>query len=178
MRRVLIVGVGSSHGDDQAGWYVVRRLREWLLSDHALLSTDRDSVHTLEFDDLSIEIRQAQTPTDLLNWVDGQETLHLIDACENTGEPRTIEIVPETQIALESSWREVLETGRTLGGTHGFDILSVLDLSCHLGIQPERVIFWLVPGDTFEASEELSEGLASAIKRTVHEIVDCLRIRK
>ncbi|MBL8810115.1 MAG: hypothetical protein JNM43_08065 [Planctomycetaceae bacterium] len=179
MRRVLVVGIGSSHGDDQTGWLVIHQLKEWLSPDSNARS-DRDATaDVFERFGQRLELRQAQAPTDLLNWIDGQEILHVVDACEfpGTQEARTFEFIPETRHTSEASWHNILETGRTLGGTHGFDILSVLDLTVHLGTQPERVRFWLVPGTAFEPSDDPSEVARQASHETARRIYEYLLSR-
>lgn len=181
MRRVLIVGIGSAHGDDQAGWLVIRQLQELLTADDGR-GIRGTSNAVSEFAELSVECRQAQSPVDLLDWIEGHETLHIVDACDSalstdsahSTEPRTFEFVPRTR-HTSAAWRDVLETGRCSGGTHGFDVLSVLDLTVHLGKPPERVVFWLVPGTAFERSETLSNAALQAVHVTVQRMNDRLR---
>lgn len=176
MRRVLVVGIGSSHGDDQAGWQVIRQLKEWLLTDSNARPAPGSTSDVFEHSGQQLELRQAQAPTDLLNWIDGQEILHIVDACEfpDAQEAHTFEFISVTRHTSESLWHEVLETGRTLGGSHGFDILNVLDLTCHLGTQPERVRFWLVPGTSFEPSEDISEAARHASHQTAERLCEFL----
>ncbi len=175
MGRVLIVGIGSAHGDDQAGWHVIRMLQEMLTADD-LWQNCSTLPPRFELAEWQLELRQAQSPTDLLDWIEGQETLLIIDACDSpkSAEPHTFEFSLETR-HTSAAWRSVLETGRCLGGTHGFDVLSVLDLTVHLGKPPERVVFWLVPGTTFERSESLSETALQTVGMTVQRIIDLLR---
>lgn len=57
--RILLVGLGSPHGDDQIGWRVAEELRR------------RQSER---------EARVAPTPAALLDWLDGLDCLELCDA--------------------------------------------------------------------------------------------------
>jgi hydrogenase maturation protease len=67
--QTLVVGIGSPHGDDQAGWLVAVKL--------AARQT-------------AITVRRAQVPVDLLDWLDGVERLIVCDACEPAGQPGSI----------------------------------------------------------------------------------------
>ena len=67
--ETLIVGVGSSHGDDQFGWRVAEQLAERVKND------------------LGITIRLALSPTEILGWLEGSRRLIVCDACQNLGVP-------------------------------------------------------------------------------------------
>ena len=64
--RTLVAGIGSPHGDDQAGWLVADRLTRELHRD-------------------DVAVRKATSPTELLNWLDGTERLIVCDACCGLG---------------------------------------------------------------------------------------------
>ncbi len=64
----LFVGIGSPHGDDQAGWLLADLLRGQFASAGGIL------------------VRQAVVPADILDWLNGVEHLHVCDAC-TTGSP-------------------------------------------------------------------------------------------
>ena len=63
----LLVGLGSAHGDDQVGWYVIDRLSESI--QHRC----------------GIAARRAVIPLDLLDWLDEVHTLHICDASVTSG---------------------------------------------------------------------------------------------
>ena len=65
--EILIVGVGSAHGDDQAGWLVADELTQQIP------------------DDSFISVRKASVPLDLLDWLGNIKVLHLIDAIQDSG---------------------------------------------------------------------------------------------
>ena len=106
MGRTLVVGIGSPHGDDQAGWLVVERLRDLLPKSSA-------------------EFHVAQSPTDLLNWLEDHETLFLVDAIEaaDRSEPLSFEFASDNEPACQKRSDSVgnkltLKEGRTSRGTH------------------------------------------------------------
>ena len=64
--KILVAGLGSPHGDDQAGWLVAERVGEQFRS------------HP------DVVVRRAIIPLDLLDWLEDVDVLHICDACETT----------------------------------------------------------------------------------------------
>ncbi|MEZ6057610.1 MAG: hydrogenase maturation protease [Planctomycetaceae bacterium] len=58
--QTLVVGIGSPHGDDQAGWLVAREVTE-------------------------CDARLAKSPADLLDWIADFDRLIVCDACQGLG---------------------------------------------------------------------------------------------
>jgi Ni,Fe-hydrogenase maturation factor len=172
----LIVGIGSPHGDDQAGWKVIERLEP------------------LQWQWPSVELRQATVPHDLIDWLEGKATLHLIDGCICNGHVSDGDNLPyqrfewvEDAIDLESSLRfedteqrplatTVLERRIELrsGGSHQIDALSVLELAACLHRLPKQVVIWAIPGKGFGPGKVLTEScehaMASCIVRLTEEL--------
>jgi len=67
---ILVVGVGSSHGDDQVGWFVAKELMQRSMR--------------------NCQVRIAATPLEILNWLEDFTLVHVIDACQGGGRPGTI----------------------------------------------------------------------------------------
>jgi hydrogenase maturation protease len=125
--EVLIVGLGSSHGDDQAGWRVIERL-------HARgVSTGR--------------ARVAKTPTELCDWCRSDYRLTVCDASSGPGRPGMVRswIWPDHALPVMRS------------GTHDLPLGEVLELGKNLGCIPPQVRIWTVSGIQFEAGAEPSE---------------------
>lgn len=61
--RTLVIGIGSPHGDDQAGWLVAERIAR----DH------------------HAAVRQALSPADVLDWLQDVDRLIICDACRGLG---------------------------------------------------------------------------------------------
>jgi len=112
-QAILVVGVGSAHGDDQIGWLVAKELMRRSIRD--------------------CRVRVAATPLEILNWLEDCTHLHVIDACHGTDPPGTIYRLPWPCSEMElGEW----------SGTHDFDLTSVLGLAQQLEQLPSRVVVW------------------------------------
>jgi len=119
MIRPLIVGLGSSHGDDQAGWYVIERLR----------------VHGVSEDDLQV----AQSPADLCQSEISDRLLIVCDAADDGRPAGTIG---------EWNWPEQPLPARH-SGTHDLTLGDALSLAVQLGAAPAKVSVWMISGREF-----------------------------
>jgi Ni,Fe-hydrogenase maturation factor len=167
--RTLVVGLGSFHGDDQAGWKAIDQL-------------EREQMP-------SVELRKALLPLDLLDWIDLNCRLHLIDAC--TREELDDQFEKETHFRFELMARDhftapglrfryasplnatdqALEPARLRsGGSHQIDVLTVLELSARFENLPKQVIIWCIPGCCFAAGEAISPECELAISRCVAQL--------
>ena len=90
--KILVVGLGSAHGDDQAGWLVAEQLLKKVsvlkkvsgtfeASEGQVESLMRESSRHLF---QHVDVRRAMIPLDVLDWLEGVSILHLCDACETT----------------------------------------------------------------------------------------------
>jgi hydrogenase maturation protease len=109
---VRILGVGSPHGDDQAGWRVLDSLRT------------RPSV-------VGAEITAIGQPVELLDHCPGCDRLILIDGCQTGAAPGTVTCLrwPDSRIPEQH--------GRS---THDLDLASALRLADALGRLPRTVV--------------------------------------
>lgn len=142
--RILVVGIGSPHGDDQAGWRLAERL-------------------AIAFDQDNIAVRKAKSPSELLDWLDGIERLIVCDACRGLG--RAGEIKRWTWPASElqqASW----------SGTHDLSLPAVLQLADRLGRLPPTVIVWSVEGASVEALGAMSSVVAAALPNLADQIAN------
>lgn len=146
--RTLIVGIGSPHGDDQAGWQVAERL-----------------VGT--FDQAEVDVRQIASPAKLLDWLEGVERLVICDACRGLG-----------QVGQVRRWKwpaaELQEVAWS--GTHDVSLPAVLRLADRLERLPAEVAIWAVEGaprkvmgtisvQVAAALPQLSEGITNELNR-------------
>lgn len=146
--RVLFVGLGSPHGDDQVGWRVAESLRV----------------------QGQIDVRQAAIPADLLHWLDHIEALYLCDACRGRG---TIGSLHRWAYRRGESGRvELLAAVARLRstGSHNLGLGQVLDLAERLGILPEVIVLWAVEGGSFGMGQPLSSELKKQLPGIVHTI--------
>ncbi len=147
----LLVGIGSPHGDDQAGWLVASEIRRRL--------ADRPEMPVC---------RLAKAPSDLLDWMDDVAHLIVCDCCESPaqlGELRLWHWPADRLVRTRSS------------SSHQLGLTDVLDLATNLGRHPSRVEIWSIGGGRFAPETEpsplvraacehlalqLSEGFANA----------------
>lgn len=116
--RWLIVGIGSPTGNDRLGWDVSQFLAGQLPSPWT--------------------IRQARVPTDLLDWLEGCERLHLVDACP---------VVQEVGRVHRLEWPDPRILQSRTATSHDYDVPQVLRLAERLGQLPEQVVVWAIEVD-------------------------------
>jgi len=136
---VLIVGIGSPHGDDQLGWIVVDEL-EVRLRERSTPPTWAPRPWW--------ETRRAAAPVDLLDWLPGPSRLILVDACESAGQAEPWRRLAGADIASAPT--------RAAAG-HLLGLPTVLDLARNLQRLPDRVELWAIRGESFGPGSSPSE---------------------
>ena len=140
-RQIKIAGLGSPHGDDQAGWEIVR---------------------ALETRDLSQAIvHLSRTPDDLLNWLDPAYSLVICDACRGAGPVGSVHRWQWPTAELDQvNW----------SGTHQIALPGVLSLAEELGKLPAWVIIWGVEISETTPGDAISSEVSAGVKRVVESI--------
>ncbi len=154
---ILIVGVGSAHGDDQAGWLVADELSR-RVADRSFVS-----------------VRKASVPLDLLDWLENVNVLHLIDAYDVAGCPARLcrfrwlngQMICQSDNAPSKS---VLNQ-QSARSSHGFSVPDVLRLAEKTGLLPEKIVIWAIPGSNFQTGDRMSEQCRNIICKAATEIV-------
>ena len=155
--KILIVGVGSAHGDDQAGWLVADELTRQIP------------------DDSFISVRKASVPLDFLDWLENVKVLHLIDAIQESGcgeNVRRFRWLNGQLICHSSNARE--DSGLNppaARSSHGFSVPDVLRLAEQTGMLPEMAVVWAIPGSNFQPSARMSEQCQNNICKTATQIM-------
>jgi hydrogenase maturation protease len=142
--RTLIVGIGSPHGDDQIGWYLASLLQKRLPE--------------------RVQIRQAATPSQLLNWLAGVERLFVCDAyCAETGDRPTV---------THRRWHwPAPEIGSIRSSSsHAVGLPQVLELAGRLGTLPGDVVIDGVTGIQYRALAALSPEVRAILPVVVEKI--------
>jgi hydrogenase maturation protease len=164
--KTLIVGLGSAHGDDQAGWLVAEMLM-------GLCG---------EFEDVTV--CRALVPLDVLDWLDGIDVLHLCDACEPTSWDRQcLKFRWEAgQLVRWDSPTELLVhiaaapfRGR---GSHDFSVPEMLQLAEQIGSLPEDVVLWAITGVQFQPGDAMSEQTRRTAVQAAEEILKVVAVRE
>lgn len=145
--KTLVVGVGSPHGDDQAGWMVVERL--------GLDPGDQSDV----------AVRKAATPADLLNWIDEVKQLIICDAVGGAGPSGSISrwTWPTDRLVRDGS------------GTHDFCLPDVLRLADRIGKLPEQVTIYGIEIANRQPLASISPEVLRSIGTVASEIHQLLR---
>ena len=170
MTPPLVVGLGSHHGDDQAGWLVLKRLQERgypgarlaylkhpadLLDvvDAELALKSATVVPPLRRRDFP-EIRSAERP-------DYIRALVICDACVGGGSPGTIHCLrwPTDKIIYQRP-----------SGSHDLSLCDVMELGRQLRCFPEAAEIWTLAGTSWSAGSEPSAAVQSAAVRVADAI--------
>lgn len=179
-QRILIAGLGSPHGDDQAGWLIAENLA----------SQCQENSDTM--------IRRASIPLDLLDWLEGVDVLHICDACEATEsevklhrityrgatdgpandrrQPPDSSTLNAVNQGIDIPRSPVTLTTLRSRGTHDFGLPEVLQLAEATRLLPETVIIWAIEGTHFQPACALSEKTKETAMEAAARIMRELRL--
>jgi hydrogenase maturation protease len=135
---VLLVGLGSPHGDDRAGWQAAAALASPPVG--------------------GLCVRTAVAPIEILDWLDGQRRLVVCDAAVGTG--RAGELARWT-------WPDQRLAAVGFRGTHDLSLVTVLELAGRLGRLPPEVVVWTIEAQSVEPAAALSPAVESALPTLV-----------
>ncbi len=131
---ILIVGLGSPHGDDQLGWMAIDRLQLPLPA--------------------GITTHKVRGGIELLECLAGQELGIIIDASAPAGQPGSIRSFewpcPELTACLPS-------------GTHDLGLIDALQLAETLGQLPKRVLIFTIEARETSPGAALSADVVSRL---------------
>jgi hydrogenase maturation protease len=151
----LYVGIGSSHGDDRAGWLVADALAD---------STARaQTADMAEF-----KVCKASTPADLLDWLNGARRLIICDAVRGAGAPGTLHRWqwPDARLGqVRSAW------------SHDFGLAAVLELAASLGRLPPEVVVWGIEGAQALPNDRISQAVETALPELIARVQAEIGIR-
>jgi hydrogenase maturation protease len=149
---VRIIGIGSSHGADQAGWLVADALQRSELPGHLPAGT--------------VSISQCRFPAQLWQLVDGCELAVLIDAV--CAEPGSV-------VEIDSG---DLVRFKALHSTHGIGVAEALSLIPVLSEHPPRVVLLGIGIDTEDgvcSDEDLSRALPGVLEHLESHLQEFLQ---
>ncbi|HEX4145482.1 MAG TPA: hydrogenase maturation protease [Pirellulales bacterium] len=142
--ETLVVGLGSSHGDDQFGWHVAEQL-------------------AAQLDIPGVTVRRALSPADILDWLDEVERLIVCDACQNLGAPGRLH---------RWRWPDDRLSELRFAGSHDLGLSAALGLAERLGVFPAEVSIWCGEGIDFGAGQSMSPVVQTAASDLVRQIQD------
>lgn len=138
--KTLLVGIGSPHGDDRAGWIVAQ---------HLLKANNR----------VDVDVRWAESPTRLLDWLNGYDRLIVCDACRGSGDAGRIQ---------RFLWPEIADFQISSSGTHDLNLVQTLKSAEVLGKLPPDVVVWSI-----EVAETLPmTGLSDPVVQALDELLN------
>jgi hydrogenase maturation protease len=140
---VLIVGIGSAHGDDRLGWLVADAVKQILRLDH-------------------LEIKLAKSPVDLLDWIDEHKRLIICDSCQGLG---------TVGQAHCWTWPAIDFSSVTFSGTHDLPLPVVLQLAERLGRLNCAVQLWAIEGASSHAGDFVSTTALESVNAVARQIV-------
>jgi Ni,Fe-hydrogenase maturation factor len=149
MSSSFIVGLGSHHGDDQAGWLVMDRLQQRNFPPQ--------------------QMTRLRHPIDLLDVIDTEMSLVICDACCGSGNPGRIH---QGIWSAENSPDQILgprrdESGLSLipqfhSGSHTLPLIEVLMLGRQLGCGPSFAKIWTIEGGMWAPGTSPSTAIQAA----------------
>ncbi|TVQ02016.1 MAG: hypothetical protein EA381_04165 [Planctomycetaceae bacterium] len=140
LRKTLVVGLGSIHGDDSIGWVITDRLAKRLDVARIGCGPSHDRTQARE-ESASIPgqqwvLGQLASPAELLDRLDPAECpdrftdLIVIDACVGSGKVGEV---------LRWDWPDRDWETRRTSGTHDLSLALALELAERLGRLPQRL---------------------------------------
>lgn len=175
---VLVAGLGSSHGDDRAGWFVAEQVLKKMSGTLEAAESEDESRRTENSSHFfpQVVVRRAMIPLDVLDWLDGISILHVCDACEATQHHRKLhrftwdarQLVDPDNLG-ESGVRSALNSLRGQG-SHDFGLPDVLRLAAKTGVLPKQVIIWAIEGNCFRPEDVMSDETRKTALQAVNEI--------
>jgi len=137
-----VVGLGSNHGDDQAGWKVIAGL--------------------LDMNTFGIRLVPTVDPLAIVDVPSNCELLVVVDACRGTGHPGTVDrfVWPDPRL---------ISTDRV--SSHGVGLIAALRLAEALGRPPRRVVVFTIETESCEPGDGMSPLVEAAIPKVVELVV-------
>lgn len=147
--RVKIIGIGSPFGDDRFGWEAAEALRH---------SAAMNAIAPGRIEILALDRPGAMLPA---HWQEADLVI-LLDAIRSGA-------APGTRHCLEA--RDLSSTS-TLCSSHGFGIVSAIELARTLGDMPSRLLVRGIEADTSWTGFSLSPAVAGALPSFVADFAE------
>jgi len=140
--RILAVGLGSPHGDDQLGWIVVERLKPRLPR--------------------GVAWARAASALEILELFEGKDEAIIVDAAQPAGQPGSIR---------SFRWPcDSLRRGDA-PSTHSLGLADALRLAELLGHLPRKVVIFAAEAQNVEPGAGLSPAVAGSVSALVAAIL-------
>lgn len=146
MADIVIVGIGNLYrGDDAAGWAVIDRLLEAV-----------GSVIKL--------VKQRGDIAELIDIFGQYKTVYLVDACRSNAPIGT-------WLRIDAQKQPIMEENPQTS-THGFSVSQAISLAKNLDQLPNKLILYMISGDSYTISDVLSPSVAKSVDLVVKAILN------
>jgi hydrogenase maturation protease len=142
IQHELVIGLGSPHGDDAAGWRVVERLAEYYLPQLKLLA--------------------LREPTQMLTHFANCCRAWIIDASRGTGTVGAI---------TRMEWPADCNTNSVTASSHGWGVAETLRLAAKIERLPRCVILYAIEIGQTSPGSMMTASVAAAIPEVVGRIL-------
>ncbi len=155
----MVAGLGSSHGDDRAGWVLTEMLAECCPP--------------------GVSVFAVRTPLDVLSRIRQDVWFHLIDACDAGRKPGTLLRWSSTASdwSAEPNTVPQIVAACRAATTHDMDCLSVLELARRLQQFPRGLTVWMIQGRCFEPMSAMSAEVTGALPQAAEAVLQELNGR-
>ncbi len=156
---ILVIGIGSPHGDDRVGWDVIDRLAPLAPKWNVL--------------------RKATVPNDILDWLEDDQTTHIIDAsCDDLPGLRRFDITRNDAGQLLASFSDTLGSKNASftfsalrsNSTHQLDLFSILELVVVLGRLPRQLVLWTISVKSIAKNSDIDPATLERVQECVGRI--------
>ena len=144
----LVVGVGSSHGDDAAGFRLVDLIQAASLP--------------------GVRCLQVQEPLDIASCIGRCRRLCVIDACHSAQPLGTL-----TRLEWPVSRRQ----WPSHASTHALGLIDALQLAQNLGKLPKQTVLYGIEIGDAPPAAELSAALAARLPQIAKQIMDDMKVK-
>lgn len=142
--HAMVLGVGSSHGDDQIGWKVIDEL----------------AAQGIE----ALSLKKLATPIELVDLLDQASEIHIVDAGESlNASVRRLRYCDRQGRALVSR-----SANRS---THDFGLVQALELAESMGNSTDHITIWLAAGENFEPLAAISKRAMHSVTDCVNDVL-------
>lgn len=154
-----LIGVGSPHGDDQAGWWVMDAIARRLKATSLVAGSRPDTFFT---SNQSPRIHRATNPLQILDYLDGARWLGICDACHSGGVPGTWQ---------SWQWPNPNIMASRFSGTHDLGLVATLELGQRLGRLPDTIWIWGIELQATVRNAAPSPAIIAAIPEVAENIM-------
>jgi len=145
MTDIIIVGIGNRYrGDDGAGWAVIDKL---IVISKAIKL-----------------VRQQGDIAELIDIFANYKSVYLVDACLSNAH---IESWKRIDLNKQTVIEENLQTS-----THGFSVSQAISLAKNLNRLPDNFILYMISGDNYNISDQLSPPVAGSVAQVVKALLN------